>query len=487
MTSTTPVAELTLDPADWEALRALGHRMVDDMLDYQRTLRERPAWQAVPADVRGRLRAPVPRRGEPAEAVYERFRRDVLPYPPGNAHPRFWGWVIGTGTPLGMLAEMLAAGMNPQLSGLQGAPRLVEEEVIRWLAELMGLPPTASGLLLSGGSMANFVALAVARHARAGFDVREDGLRAGPQLTLYASEETHSSVRKAMEVQGLGNQAWRRIPTDRDFRINLRSLRAALRADRASGLRPFCIVGNAGTVNTGAFDDLDALAKLAREEGLWFHVDGAFGALAAWHPALAPLTRGMEHADSIAFDLHKWGYLPFEAGCVLVRDGDQQRAAFSATPEYLKPTGRGPAGDGFPFADLGLQLSRGFRALKVWMALRTHGTDTIGALVLQNVEQARYAAARVEAEPDLELLAPVPLNIVCFRYAPSGLDEQARNRVNGDILRALQERGIAIPSHTELDGRFALRIAITNHRSRLEDFDHLIESVLRLGREFASA
>lgn len=487
MTTTAPLTDLTLDPADWNALRALGHRMVDDMLDYQRTLRDRPAWQAVPAEVRERLRTPAPREGEPAEAVYERFKRDVLPYPPGNAHPRFWGWVIGTGTPLAMLAEMLAAGMNPQLSGLQGAPRLVEEEVIRWLAELMGFPATGSGLLLSGGSMANFVALAVARHARAGFDVREEGLRAGPQLTLYASDETHSSVRKAVEVQGLGNQAWRRIPVDGEFRVNLRSLRAAIRADRQSGHRPFCVVGNAGTVNTGAFDDLEALADLCHEEGVWFHVDGAFGALASWHQALAPLTRGMARADSLAFDLHKWGYLPFEAGCVLVRDAGQQRAAFAAAPEYLKATGTGPAGDGFPFADLGLQLSRGFRALKVWMALRAHGANAIGALVQQNVEQARYLAARVAAEADLELLAPVPLNIVCFRYAPADLPEAARNRVNGAILRALQERGIAIPSHTELAGRFALRVAITNHRSRLEDFDYLLDHVLRLGRELSAS
>lgn len=485
MTTNATAPELTLDPADWDALRVLGHRMVDDMLEYQRTLGERPAWQEVPAGVRQRLAAPVPRRGMPAEQVYEDFKRDVLPYPPGNAHPRFWGWVIGTGTPLGMLAELLAAGINPQLSGLRCAPRLVEEQVIAWLCSLMGLDG-GNGLLLSGGSMANFVGVAVARQACAGFDVREQGLRAGPQLTFYGSEETHSSVRKAIELQGMGNLAWRRIPVDGEYRVNVHALRAAIRADRQGGCRPCGVVGNAGTVNTGAFDDLPALAELAREEKVWFHVDGAFGALAAWHPSLKPLVRGMDLADSIAFDLHKWGYLPFEAGCLLVRDAEHLRAAFSATPEYLKPTGIGPAGDGFPFADMGVQLSRGFRALKVWMALRTHGADVIGDLVHQNVEQARYVARRVEAEPDLELLAPVPLNVVCFRFAPAGLDDEARNRLNAGILRALQERGIAVPSHTILGGRYALRIAITNHRSRQADFDLLLDSVVALGRELLS-
>ncbi len=309
----TPEPERTLDPVgpkEWDELRALGHRMLDDMLDYLRTVRERAAWRPVPPDVRRRLAEPLPHGPTPAEAVYEQFTRDVLPYPTGNVHPRFWGWVIGTGTPLAMLADMLASGMNPQVAEFDDAPAVVENQVIGWLVELLGMPAGTHGLLVSGGSMANFVGLAVARNARAGYDVRERGVQGSdrPQLLVYESTETHSSVRKAVELLGLGNQALRRIPVAADYTIDVAALRRAIAEDRAAGHRPICVVGNAGTVNTGATDDLPALAALCREEGLWLHVDGAFGALAALAPALRPLVHGIEQADSVAFDLHKWMY-----------------------------------------------------------------------------------------------------------------------------------------------------------------------------------
>jgi len=474
--------ELTLDPASWDDLRKLGHRMIDDMVDYLAAVRDRPVWQPFPDAVRARLAEPLPHEGRPAEAVYEQFKRDVLPYPPGNIHPRFWGWVIGTGTPLAMLADMLASGMNPQTAGVQEGARHVEERVIAWLAEVMGFPAGSSGLLVSGGSMANLVALAVARQAQAGFDVRAQGVGNGaPPLVVYASTEVHSSVKKAVELMGLGHRNLHLIAVDADYRIDVAALQAAIAADRAQGRRPICVIGNAGTVNTGATDDLAALGRLCRAEDIWFHVDGAFGALVRLTPELAPLVQGLESADSVAFDLHKWGYLPFEVGCTLVRHADVHRDAFAEAPNYLGATARGLAAGGVLFADLGIQLSRGFRALKVWMAFKTHGADLIGKLIAQNVAQIRYLVSLVEAHPQLELLAPAPLNICCFRYVAPGLDATALNALNQEILWRLQESGVALPSHTVLDGRFAIRVANTNQRSRREDFDLLVKTVVEIG------
>jgi aromatic-L-amino-acid decarboxylase len=477
--------EETLDPADWEAFRALAHRMVDDTLDHLRTLRDQPAWQPMPPAVRDGFREPLPRAGEGEDAAYAQFRHRILPYPNGNLHPRFWGWVQGTGTPLGMMSDMLAAAMNPHLGGLNHAPALVEHQVIRWLAELMGFPADAGGVLVTGGSMANVLGLAVGRHARAGWDVREMGMHGGPPLIVYASTETHGWARKAVELMGMGRRFLRTVPVDALDRMDLDALAAAVRDDRAAAHRPVCVIGTAGSVNTGASDDLVALADFCAAEGLWFHVDGAFGAWAYTSDALRPRVAGMERADSLAFDLHKWGYLPFECACVLVRDAELHRGAFAASAPYLAQMDRGVIAGGLPFADRGIDLTRGFKALKVWMSFKAHGVDAIIRLVEQNVAQARHLAARVEANPALELLMPVQLNVVCFRYAPVDLPEAQRDAVNQEILLRLQEDGIAVPSGTVVRGRYAIRAAIVNHRSRREDFDVLADAVERIGREVA--
>ncbi|HEX8493166.1 MAG TPA: aspartate aminotransferase family protein [Pyrinomonadaceae bacterium] len=475
--------EETLDPDDWEALRVLGHRMVDDMLDYLQTLRERPVWQPIPQEVKEHLNQPLPISAQGAEAAYDDFRQHVLPHPMGNIHPRFWGWVIGTGTPFGALSEMLAATMNPNVGGADQGAVYVEQQVLDWCKEMLGYPSEASGLLVSGGSMANLVGLTVARNVKAEFDVARQGVQAAPRrLVMYGSTEMHNSLQKAAELLGIGNEGLRRIPVNSEFQIDLAALVTAISEDRARGFQPCCVIGNAGTVNTAAFDDLNALADICHDENLWFHVDGAFGALAALSPELRALVKGMERADSLAFDLHKWMYMPYEAGCILVRHAEEHHRTFSVSGAYLAHAKRGLSAGATWFSEYGVQLSRNFRALKIWMLMKEHGLEKYGRVIQQNVEQARYLADLVEARPELELLAPVTLNIVCFRYVDRRLSEARLNELNEELLAQLQESGVAVPSNTILDGKYALRVAITNHRSRREDFDLLIDKLLELAR-----
>jgi aromatic-L-amino-acid/L-tryptophan decarboxylase len=334
--------------------------------------------------------------------------------------------------------------------------------------------------------------LAVARYAgarNAGWDVREEGVQGGsrPRLMLYGSTETHAWANKAAELLGLGRASFRQIPVDDAYRIDIAALKTAVAADRAAGHHPFCVIGTAGTVNTGATDDLESLADYCREQQLWYHVDGAFGALARLSPALRPLVAGIERADSISFDLHKWMYLPFEVACVLVRDPAVHRATFTASASYLAVPTRGVAAGGFPFAERGMDLTRSFKALKVWMSMKAHGVRTYAALIEQNVADAHYLAARVSADPELELLGPAPLNVVCFRYAPAGVAAERLNAVNAEVLIRVQEAGIAVPSGTTLRGRYAIRVANVNHRSEREDFDILMDAVKRIGREILAS
>jgi glutamate/tyrosine decarboxylase-like PLP-dependent enzyme len=476
-------SEETLDPESWAELRELGHRMVDDMFTYVQSLRDRPVWQPMPEALRARLREELPVRPQGAARAYEDFRQLVLPYVTGNAHPRFWGWVCGQGTGLSMLAELLAGAVNSSVDGFDDAGTQVEAQVIDWCKELLGFPASASGILLSGCSMANFVGLAVARNNLAGAAVKQRGLAAGPVLTVYGSAETHSSVQKAVQLLGLGTQALRTIPVDDHYRVDVAALETAIECDRASGLRPMCVVGNAGTVNTGAIDDLAALADVAARQAVWFHVDGAFGACAAVSPALRPRLRGLDRADSLAFDLHKWMYFPYEAGCTLVRSDAAHRAAFGYDAAYMAPEQRGlAAARNQQFTEYGPQLSRGFRALKIWLGLKEQGADKYRRLIEQNVRQAHYLAELVTAAPDLELLAPVSLNVVCLRYRGDGaLDSDQLDVLNRELLSRLQEGGRVVPSHTVLNGRYAIRAAITNHRSRRTDFELFVREVSAVG------
>ena len=454
--------------------------MLDDMLDHVQGVADGPVRRPIPDAVRRALDAPLPVGPVPLETAHQDFLERMLPYGVGNAHPGFMGWVHGGGTVVGMLAEMLAGGLNANLGGRSQAPILVERQVTRWAAELFGFPETASGLFVTGSSIANFIAVLVARIASVGSSVRSDGVAAmGASLVGYTSRAAHGCIPRAFDMAGLGSNALRMIATDAAGRIDLPALEAAIRADRAAGLRPFMLAGTAGSVDIGAIDDLEGLADIAAREGLWLHIDGAFGALAMLSPELAPRLKGIERAQSIALDFHKWGQVPYDAGFVLVRDAAAHMAAFVSPADYLRREKTGLAGDSPWPCDFGPDLSRGFRALKVWFTLRVLGAEAIGASIKRTCDLAARLAARVDAEPELERLAPVELNIVCFRYRAAGGDIDA---LNARIAAMLQDAGVVAPSTTVLDGRLAIRAAIVNHRTAEAHVDALVEGVLALGR-----
>ena len=473
-----------LDPEDWDAFRETSHRALDAMIDYLRDLRSRPVWRAPDGAARARFtRETLPDEGREFAAVLADFEQFIKPYATGNIHPMFMGWAQGAGTPAGMIADMLAAGMNSNCGGRNHIALDVERQIARWMASAFDFPPEASGIFVTGASMANFLCLLVARDQAYGTnDVRLNGLRAlDTQLIAYTSREAHNCVRQAMELAGLGARHLRIIDSDERRGIKIDELHHAIAADRAAGFTPFLIVGTAGSVDTGAIDPLDHLADVAHSEDLWFHVDGAFGALAALAPELKPLVKGLERADSIAFDFHKWLHVPYDAGFFLVRDPETHKRAFAANAAYLTRAPRGlAAGDTWP-CDLGADLSRGFRALKTWMTIETFGATKLGACIAQTCRLAKKLESWIDASDAFVMRAPVTLNIVCFSVKDDPDGALAR-----EIVMELHERGEAAPSLTILDGRPAIRAAILNHRTRDEDIDaftEVLEAALRRARK----
>lgn len=474
--------EETLDPTDWAKMEQLGMEMVKDMMQFLSTVRERKVWQEPPSDVKDFFNQRVPIEGQMHETIYEDFKTKIRPYPTGNIHPRFWGWVMGTGTPFTMLADMLAAGININQGGGNQVGGLVEKQLIDWFIELFEFPPDASGLLVSGGSMANLIGITVARYAKADFDLRKEGLYGSQKrMMVYASTEVHNCVNKTVELLGLGSDSLRLISVNDNYEIKIDELQQQIKQDIEQGLQPFCVIGNAVTVNTGACDDLNALADLCRKENLWFHVDGAIGAMLMLSEKYKDKIAGIERADSLAMDMHKWMYVPYEASCVLVRNKATHYKAFSLQAAYLQHEKRGMGGGDIWFSDYGVELSRGFKALKIWMSIKEHGIKKFGRMVTQNVEQVQYLKLLVNNNPKLELTAPAPLNLLCFRYKGNLSDEEKLNSLNKELLFQLHESGVALPSYTILKGKYSLRVANTNHRTIREDFKILTDKVVELG------
>ncbi len=481
--------ERSLDPEDWEKLRELGHQVFDDVIEYLKTVRDRPVWQPLPEASRKLFTESLPTDPSPREQVYEQVRDHVLPYPTGNIHPRFWSWVGGTGTPTQLVADLVISAMNAGGLGFdEVASTHVELQLLNWLKSMLGYPQDASGLLVSGGSMANLVGLAVARTHMAPYDVRDSGVdvSAHPRLIYYASSEAHSCVRKAIELMGLGSESLRIVPVRNDFTIDIDELQDAIARDRARGHLPACIVVNVGAVNTGAVDPINTLVDLALQENMWVHADAAFGAFAKLSASSASLVDGLERVDSLAFDLHKWLYVQYDCGGVLVRAQETHKNTFSVIPTYIRNFDRGLASGPINFSEYGVQLSRSFKALRAWMGLKTEGAARYGEQIEQNIQQARFLTSLVDREPDLQRLAPTAMNIVNFRFVAEGYSDDQLSDMNAEILMRLQERGIAAPSSTELNGRFSIRVAICNHRSRRSDFEALVIAVKDIGQELLS-
>jgi len=484
-------APLAMDP---EHFRRLAHEAVDLVADYLAGLGEARVFRPMTAAERTTLmQEPLEAEGVAPETVLERFRAAVMPHAMGNGHPRFFGWVNSPPAPVGIVADFLAAAMNPSCAGGDHAAIYVERAAVRWLMELIGFPTDGSmGLLASGGSAATLIALAAARHRVAhedGWTVRTEGLQRGrPTLRLYVSPDGHSCIQKAAEILGLGFDAIHKVATDERNRIDVESLRAAIAADRAAGHRPFCVAASAGTVGTGAIDPLDRIADLCASERLWLHVDGAYGAVGAALPSHRTRYAGLERADSVVLDPHKWLSVPVECGAVLVRDSRLLREAFSLVPDYLRTEADRGFG-GLPwYSEYGIQQTRGFRALKLWMTLKHLGRDGVRELVARHLSLARHLAGLVDAAPDLERLGHVELSIVCFRYVPptlKGGDGAALDALNKRVMEEVQASGAAFLTQTTLDGRFVLRACVLHYATTESDLAALIEIVRATGARLA--
>lgn len=468
----------SLDPEEWDDFRRHAHELLDACVDRMASARAHP-WRPIDAEATDLFRLQPDEPGVGYGELASMLAQQVLPFGTGNTHPRFFGWVHGTGLAAGLMAEIVAATMNSNCGGRNHGAIYIEREVIRWCARLFNFPESSSGLLVTGTSQATVIALAVARCQALGAQLRADGLRNGPALTAYTGEGAHNAVTKALELLGLGSTTLRIIPRCKQGGMDIECLAEAVEHDRSTGAKPFCVVGTAGSVDLGEFDDLGKLARFCRSQSLWFHVDGAFGAWAKLaNEPWARLTDGMELADSLGFDFHKWMYVQYDCGAVLIRDEEAHRTAFASRPSYLAGQSRGLGGGEPWYCDYGIDLSRGFRALKVWCAIRTYGISAFKAAISRNCELAAQMG-QYAASSNLIPAAPVTLNVCCFSAALPGMDDLSSDALNTSITQQLQLDGEVVFSTARVNGRIVIRAAITNHRTCSADIYYAIDAVCR--------
>ncbi|CAF3798894.1 unnamed protein product [Rotaria socialis] len=477
----------SLDPENWSAYGVLAHNMLDQSISFIRGIRETPIYNilTMPQHVCNLINEPLPEMPQGFEKVCADFTALVLPYATGNIHPRFWGWAAGNGHVGANIAQLMAATMNSNAIGGAQSSTLVEKQVLEWCRQIFGFPESFGGLIVNGTSMAAIVALCIARNQVLGNtrNVRLEGIIGGPKLVGYASSETHFSASKAFELLGLGRNALRFVSVDTNYCIDITHLEKMISEDLENGNLPFCIIGNAGTVNTGSIDDLSALKAIALKYKLWFHVDGAFGALGVLDKELKPRLLGIESADSLAFDFHKWFHVPFDAACLLTRNKMVHLASFSCDESYL--TIHEDSADEYPFYyKLGPDLSRGFRALSVWFTLKEHGIRRLGQKVHENCQQIKYLISLLSNYPWIEIKMPAILNIACFRIHPENwVDENKIDLLNENIVNDIQQSGIALPSTTILNGRLYIRCCIINHRTVFSDCDLFVNELVRITQQ----
>ncbi len=484
---------------DSEDLHALAEAFVHLSTEYFGSVTDRRVFPEVTgSELRNRFDEPPPREGTALETLIQDCH-EVIQGSRHNGHPRFFGYVASPSTPVGAFADLLASTLNASVTSWRSSPSAtqIEQTVVRWLGALIGFDDNASGVLTSGGSMANLTALLIAHRNRSA-GVSETGIQnSGPRMTIYASDQVHFSIIKAAGILGLGHEAVRLVPADDRFCIDVVALRETVERDRAQGLKPFCVVGSAGTAATGAIDSLAEIGKIAREHDLWFHIDGAYGAPAAMIGEKRPAFAGLELADSVSLDPHKWLYTPVDCGCLLVRDASAARKTFTAEADYVKVHESAEI-ESFAFWDHGIELSRRFRALKVWLTLKYYGAQRIAEAIAGDIAMAKYMAESVERDSQLELLAAVQLSICCFRHVPAkhraelkgaatvterALVEQKINRLNEQIMYRVQRGGHAYLSNAMLRGQFALRACIINFRTTPADIDLTLQTVRDVARQ----